>query len=72
VLGNQTRSLAFRGELGILHQDRRILYFAENPQLLHAFGSAAEFVKKQGCESIGLDLPGDSPAYQLYVLLDAG
>jgi hypothetical protein len=49
-----------------------LLYFAESPGLLHAFESATEFVKKQGCESIGLDSPGDSPAYPMYILLDVG
>jgi hypothetical protein len=72
VLSNQLRPLVFGGNLGILHQERRLLYFAENPGLLHAFESATEFVKKQGCESIGLDVPVDAPTYPLYVFLDAG
>jgi hypothetical protein len=71
ALGNQLRPLVLGGESDIHRQERSARYFAENHGLRDSYHAAAEFVKGQDCQDIGLDSPLDSPVYPLLRWLDA-
>jgi hypothetical protein len=71
ALNNQLRPLAFSKEFNIFYRDRGSLYFANRRDLLDSYRAAADFVKRGGCQHIGLDLPGDRYEYPFLRLLGA-
>jgi hypothetical protein len=67
LLSNQTRSLTAREN--IINTSRNDTYFNSRPSMRKPYIGAANFIKSQGCDRVGLAIGNDDWEYPLWVLM---
>jgi hypothetical protein len=60
-----------KGETSILTASRGELYAVHDPWAFEKIQELTQYIQEQGCEQVGLMLPGDDPEYFYWVLLGA-